>query len=69
MDGYMQAAKKMLVLIDKFDKEDLTDDDKMRELDNKLREIYSNKKSLYAELCADYGGHAGYGRADKVAFL
>ena len=30
MDGYMQAAKKMLVLIDKFDKEDLTDDDKMR---------------------------------------
>ena len=49
MDGYMQAAKKMLVLIDKFDKEDLTDDDKMRELDNKLREIYSNKKSLYAD--------------------
>ena len=46
MDGYMQAAKKMLVLIDKFDKEDLTDDDKMRELDSKLREIFKQEVSI-----------------------
>ena len=49
MGKYMYTIKKMLSLIDEFDKEDVNDTDKIMVLDRKLRELHNQAKCVYTD--------------------
>lgn len=49
MDKYMQVAKKMLILVDEFDKEDVFDIDKTMSLDKSLRTLSHQAKCIYTD--------------------
>lgn len=49
MDKYMQVAKKMLVLVDKFNKDDVFDMDKTLLLDKNLRTLSCKAKCIYTD--------------------